>query len=77
VGTFNPVPPDLRVIQVPLAGGQPRLLYRDAVDGNENVFLGADASGRYLLLAWARNGWIDHGRLHALATQGAAITDTW
>jgi hypothetical protein len=77
VGTVNPVPPGLRVIQVPLAGGQPRLLYRGAVDGYPDVFLGADASGRYLLLAWARNGWIDHGRLHALAPQGAAITDAW
>jgi hypothetical protein len=65
------------VIQVPLAGGQPRLRYRGAVDGYPDVFLGADASGRYLLLAWARNGWIDHGRLHALAPQGAAITDAW
>ena len=78
VRTVNPEPPDLRVIQVPLAGGRPRLLYRGAVDGQPGVFLGSDASGRYLFLASAQNGWIDHGRLRLLPPQGgAAFTDAW
>ncbi len=68
VGTVNPEPRDLRVVQVPLARGRPRLLYHAAVDGHPQVFLGSDASGRYLLLAWARNGWIDHGRAAPAAT---------
>jgi hypothetical protein len=71
------------VIQIPqaggrLGGGRPRLLYRGAVDGNRIVFLGSDASGRYLLLAWAQHGWIDHGRLRLLPPQGGtAFADTW
>jgi sigma-70-like protein len=88
VGLVNPEPLELRVIQIPLAGGRladrrlgggrPRLLYRGAVDGNPNVFLGSAASGRYLLLAGARNGWIDHGRLRLLPPQGGgAFADTW
>jgi hypothetical protein len=78
VGTAYPLPPDLRVISVPLAGGRPRLLYRGAVDRHADVFLGSDASGRYLLLAWARNGWLDHGRLRPLPPQGgAAFADAW
>ncbi len=78
-GTVNPEPRDLRVIQVPRAGGRPRLLYHAAVDSNADVFLGSDASGRYLLLLWARNGWIDHGRLRLLAPQDARVTfaDAW
>jgi len=83
VGMVNPEPLALRVIQIPLAGGRlaggrPRLLYRGAVDGVPNVFLGSDASGRFLLLAWAQNGWIDHGRLRLLPPQGGvAFGDTW
>jgi hypothetical protein len=78
VGTVSPTRPDLRVIQVPLAGGRPRLLYRGAVDGYPDVFLSSDATGRYLLLAWKRHGWIDHGRLRPLPPQGgAAFTDAW
>jgi hypothetical protein len=42
------------------------------------VALGSDASGRYLLLAWGRNGWISHGTLHRLAPQGGyAFLDAW
>jgi len=83
VGLVNPESLELRVIQIPLAGGRlggerPRLLYHGAVDGNPDVSLGSDASGRYLILAWARNGWIDHGRLRLLPPQGgAAFTGTW
>lgn len=80
---LNPEPADMRVIQFPLAGGQlaggrPRLLYRGAVDGIASVSLSSDASGRYLLLAWARNGWIDHGQLRLLPPQGGvAFTEAW
>jgi hypothetical protein len=53
-------------------------LYRGAVHGNASVFLGDDASRRHLLLAWERNGWIDHGRLRLLPPQGgAAFADAW
>jgi hypothetical protein len=48
------------------------------VDGNAHVSLGSDATGRYLILAWARNGWIDHGRLRPLPPQGGvAFAETW
>jgi hypothetical protein len=83
VGMVNPEPKELRVIQLPLAGGRlgggpPRLLYRGAVDANVHVSLGADATGRYLILAWARNGWIDHGRLRPLPPQGGtAFAEAW
>jgi hypothetical protein len=51
---------------------------RGAVDGHADVFLGSDSSGRYLLLACGKNGWIDHGRLRLLPPQGgAAFTDAW
>lgn len=78
VGTLTPRLRDLRVLEVPLTGGPPRLLYRGAVDGPADVFLGADASGRYLLLCWKRNGWIDHGWLRPLPPQGgAAFAEAW
>jgi len=78
VGGLNPQPRYMRVVQVPLAGGRPRVLFRGAVGGHPDVFLGSDASGRYLLLAWGRNGWIDHGRLRPLPPQGGmAFTDAW
>lgn len=78
VGTINPQPQDLRVVQVPLAGGRPRLLYHAAVDRHVDVFLGSDASGRYLLLDWARNGWINHHRLRPLPPQsGLAFVEAW
>ena len=57
--------------------GKP-LPLRGAVDGHADVFLGSDSSGRYLLLAWGKNGWIDHGRLRLLPPQGgAAFADAW
>jgi hypothetical protein len=83
VGMAYPESPGLRVIQFPLIGGRlvsgrPRLLYGIAADANPNVFLGSDASGRYLLLASEHNGWIDHGRLRLLPPQGgAAFADAW
>jgi hypothetical protein len=83
VGLVNSKPLELRVTQIPLAGGRlgggrPRLLYRGAVDGNVQVSLGSDAPGRYLILAWARNGWIDHGRLRPLPPQGGvAFAEAW
>jgi hypothetical protein len=79
-GKVFPQPGDLRVIGVPLDHGRPRLLYRAAVDSHPYVFLGSDASGRYLLLAWARNGWIDHGRLRPLpapARAGLSFGEAW
>jgi hypothetical protein len=61
---------------MPCAGS--RLPLRGAVDGHADVFLGSDSSGRYLLLACGKNGWIDHGRLRLLPPQGgAAFTDAW
>jgi hypothetical protein len=74
-----PVPQRLQVIQVPLSGSEPpRLLYHGPTGGHIDVFLGADASGRHLLLAWQSNGWIDHGVLHPLPPQGgAAFADAW
>jgi len=83
VGLVNSKPLGLRVTQIPLAGGRlgggrPRLLYSGAVDGNVHVSLGSDATGRYLILAWARNGWIDHGRLRPLPPAGgAAFAESW
>jgi hypothetical protein len=79
LGKANPIPQDLQVLQVPLAsGGRPRLLYHGVVGPHATVFLGSDASGRYLLLAWRLNGWIDHGVLHHLAPQGGyAFVDAW
>jgi len=78
-GEFPPVPQDLRVIQVPLAGGgQPRLLYRGVTGPHPVVSLSSDASGRHLLLTWRLNGWIDHGRLRILPPEGrAALTGAW
>ena len=36
------------------------------------------ASGHHLLLAWAQNGWIDHGRLRPLPPQGGmAFAEAW
>lgn len=76
--TGQHTPQDLQVSQVPLAGGRPRLLYRGAVDGHIYVFLGSDSSGRYLLLAGAANGWIDHGLLRPLPPQGGVVySDAW
>lgn len=79
LGRAHSVPQDLRVIQVPLGGAGPaRLLYRGVMGPHAAVFLSSDASGRYLLLAWGQNGWIDHGRLRPLPPQGGvAFTDTW
>lgn len=79
LGGAHPVPQDLRVIQVPLGGAGPgRLLYRGVTGPHAAVFLNSDASGRYLLLAWGQNGWIDHGRLRLLPPQGGtAFTDAW
>jgi len=70
---------NLRVVRVPLRGaGRERLLYRGVLGPHPSVSLSSDASGRHLLLAWARNGWIDHGRLHPLAPQdGAVFTEAW
>ena len=63
---------------MPLGGGRARLLYRGAVDGAADVFLGSDATGRYLLLAWASNGWIDNGKLRPLAPQtGRVFAEAW
>ena len=78
-GENLPVPQDLRVIQVPLAGGgRPRLLYRSVTGPHPVVLLNSDASGRHLLLTWRLNGWIDHGRLRPLAPQGRfTLTDAW
>ena len=60
------------MIRVPLgSGGQPQLLYHGVVGRNRGtVFLGSDATGRYLPLAWRLNGWIDHGILRHLAAHG-------
>jgi hypothetical protein len=65
-GKHGSVPRYLQVIQVPLGGGAPRVLYRAPMGGNAEVFLGSDASGRYLLLAWTSNGWLDNGVLRPL-----------
>jgi hypothetical protein len=78
LGRFPPVPQDLRVIQAPLTGGQPRLLYHGVTGPHAVVSLGSDASGRHLLLTWRLNGWIDHGRLRSLAPPGrVAVADAW
>jgi hypothetical protein len=77
VGRVNPEPRDLRVVQIPLGRGRPKLLYHAAVDGHPQVFLGSDASGRYLLLAWTRNGWIDHGRLRSLPPGQVSYAEAW
>jgi hypothetical protein len=71
---------NLRVVRIPLRGaGGARLLYRGVLGpAHPAVSLSSDASGRHLLLAWERNGWIDHGRLRLLPPQGgAAFTDAW
>jgi hypothetical protein len=72
-------PYSFQVVQVPLhGGGGPRLLYRGNVGAHTQVILGSDATGRYLLLAWRRNGWLDHGILRPLAPQGGtAFVDAW
>jgi hypothetical protein len=78
-GKVFPVPQHLQVIQVPLAkGGRPRLLYHGVTGGYIDAFLGSDASGRYLLLDWRANGWLDHGVLRPLAPQGdVAFEEAW
>ena len=53
--------------EVPLTGGQPRLLYHGVTGPQAVVSLSSDASGQHLLLTWRLNGWIDHGRLRPLA----------
>jgi hypothetical protein len=48
------------------------------VGTHTQVILGSDATGRYLLLAWGRNGWLDHGVLRPLAPQGGtALEEAW
>jgi hypothetical protein len=77
-GKVTTLPTRLQVIQVPLTGGPPRLLYHGLLGQHVAVFLGSDATGRYLLLAWQRNGWLDHGILRPLAPQGGtALTEAW
>ena len=78
-GKVNPQPENFQVVRVPLTGGGPaRLLYRGTVGHQALVFLGSDATGRYLLLAWRLNGWIDHGALRPLAPQGGtALAEAW
>jgi hypothetical protein len=79
LGKVSPIPQDLRVIQVPLGGGgRPQLLYHGVMGPHAAVFLGSDATGRYLLLAWRLNGWLDHGVLRPLAPQGGyAFVVAW
>jgi hypothetical protein len=77
-GKPHPVPQILLLTRVPLRrGGRARVLYRGVTGPDGVVFLSSDASGRYLLLTWRRNGWIDHGRLRPLAAQRGAFTGAW
>ena len=93
-GKAIPVPQRLQVIRVPLGGGAPRVLYQSPTGGQMDVFLGevflgSDASGRYLLLAGLSNGWLDHGVLRPLSPPhgpadaffltraGAVVSDAW
>jgi hypothetical protein len=77
-GKAGSKPYRFQVVQVPLTGGGSRLLYRGRVGNHVLVFLGSDATGRYLILAWRLNGWLDHGVLRALAPQsGTAFAEAW
>jgi len=78
-GKTHPVPQILLLARVPLSrDGRARLLYHGVVGPRGQVFLSSDASGRYLILTWRLNGWIDHGRLRPLPPQGGpAFTDAW
>lgn len=64
--------------RVPLTrGGRARVLYRGVTGPYRAVFLSSDASGRYLLLTWQRNGWIDHGRLRPLPAPDGGHPGAW
>jgi hypothetical protein len=77
-GKAHPVPQILLLARVPLTrGGRARLLYRGVTGPSGVVSLSSDASGRYLLLTWRRNGWVDHGRLRPLAPSSGAFTSAW
>jgi hypothetical protein len=78
-GSAGSRPYSFQVVQVPYASGRgSRLLYRGSVGTHTQVILGSDATGRYLLLAWGRNGWLDHGVLRPLAPQGGtALEEAW
>ncbi len=78
-GEAHPVPQILLLARVPLTrDGRARLLYHGTVGPHGQVFLSSDASGRYLILGWRLNGWIDHGRLRPLPPQGGAASgDAW
>jgi len=79
VGKVSPQQQSFEVVQVPLTGGGgSRLLYRESVRNQVQLFLGSDATGRYLLLAWRLNGWLDHGVLRPLAPGGGtSLVEAW
>jgi hypothetical protein len=70
-----PLPEPLRVVQIPLAGGAPRLLYHGRFTGLE-LSLSSDPSGSYwLLTGGSPAGWIHGGSLHPLPPdQPASVT---
>jgi hypothetical protein len=69
---------DLRVVQVPLPGGRPVLLYRGQLGDRTGVALACDPSGRYWILAGHANGWFRRGTLHILRPPGGyAVADAW
>lgn len=69
---------ELRVIQIPLTGGRPVVLYHGRLGDRVGVYLASDPTGRYWLLAGHWNGWIDNGALRLLEPQGGyAMSDAW
>jgi hypothetical protein len=79
VGKVSPQQQSFWVVQVPLTGGgRSRLLYPGRVRDQVQVFLGSDATGRYLLLSCRVNGWLDHGVLRPLAPRGGnSLVEAW
>jgi hypothetical protein len=57
---------DVRVIQVPVAGGQPRVLYHGLEASYEFGSMKSNAPGGYLLLIGNVAAWVHDGKLHLL-----------
>jgi hypothetical protein len=71
----NGVAKSIRVFQVPIAGGQPRLLYEGSSIVQSPVGLRLSSSGQYLLLSGNRAAWVYHGKLHVVP--GKTFADVW